>query len=122
MRLESYAQDLEDVIVYSILRDVEDGFYIDVGANDPTNISVTKFFYLRGWHGINIEPLKSKCIKLQEQRPRDINLCIGLGSKKGKFTLYEHKGDDGLSTFSTTVINAQGGVFRTTMSSMRRSF
>lgn len=44
MRLESYAQELEDLILYSVLRDVEHGFYIDVGANDPTDISVTKFF------------------------------------------------------------------------------
>ena len=48
MRLESYAQELEDVICYAILRDVQKGFYIDIGANDPTKYSVTKFFYLGG--------------------------------------------------------------------------
>ena len=90
MRLESYAQELEDLIIYSVLRDVENGFYIDVGANDPTDISVTKFFYDRGWHGINIEPLSDKCLLLEEMRPRDINLCVGLGNKRGYMDLYEH--------------------------------
>ena len=63
------------------------GYYIDVGANDPTDLSVTKFFYYRGWHGINIEPLPDKCVLLIEQRPRDINLCVGLGSASAKLEL-----------------------------------
>ena len=100
MRLESYAQELEDVLIYSVLRDIPNGFYIDVGANDPTNINVTKFFYERGWHGINVEPLQSRCILLEEQRPRDINLCIGLGSKRDKLAMF---GEDEGATFSKEI-------------------
>lgn len=44
MRYESYAQELEDIILYVALQDVDEGFYIDIGANDPIEISVTKFF------------------------------------------------------------------------------
>ena len=89
MRFESYAQLLEDVILYCALKDVDKGFYIDVGASDPTQLSVTKFFYDRGWHGINIEPLPDKCALLAEKRPRDVNLCIGLGNKRGKLEIFE---------------------------------
>ena len=89
MRFESYAQFLEDLILYCALKDVDKGFYIDVGANDPTALSVTKFFYDRGWHGINIEPLPDKCALLAEMRPRDINLCVGLGSERGKLGIFE---------------------------------
>ena len=89
MRFESYAQFLEDLVLYCALKDVDKGFYIDVGANDPTQLSVTKFFYDRGWHGINIEPLANKCALLAEMRPRDINLCVGLGSKRGKLEIFE---------------------------------
>ena len=96
MRFESYAQFFEDLVLYCALKDVDKGFYIDVGANDPTNLSVTKFFYDRGWHGINIEPLPDKCALLAEMRPRDINLCVGLGAKRGKLNLFE---DDMNSTF-----------------------
>ena len=88
MRFESYAQFLEDLILYCALKDVDKGFYIDVGASDPTQLSVTKFFYDRGWHGINIEPLPDKCALLAEKRPRDINLCVGLGSKRGKLEIF----------------------------------
>ena len=89
MRFESYAQFFEDMILYCALKDVDKGFYIDVGANDPTLLSVTKFFYDRGWHGINIEPLTDKCALLSEMRPRDINLCVGLGSERGKLEIFE---------------------------------
>ena len=77
------------MVLYCALKDVDKGFYIDVGANDPTNISVTKAFYDRGWHGINIEPLPDKCALLAEMRPRDINLCIGLGAERGKLEIFE---------------------------------
>lgn len=89
MRFESYAQFLEDLVLHCALKDVDRGFYIDVGANDPTALSVTKFFYDRGWHGINIEPLPDKCALLAEMRPRDINLCVGLGSERGKLEFFE---------------------------------
>ena len=61
---------------------------------------MTKFFYDRGWHGINIEPLPEKCALLIEQRPRDINLCVGLGKETGKIDLM---GDGAGATFSDEV-------------------
>lgn len=87
MRFESYAQEWEDLILYVALRNVQNGFYIDIGANDPIDMSVTKFFYDRGWCGINIEPLRSKCCLLESQRSRDINLCVGIGNERGKMPL-----------------------------------
>ena len=56
---KSYSQCLEDLILFCIFYDAKNGFYIDIGAHDPDKISVTKAFYLRGWHGINIEPLSN---------------------------------------------------------------
>ena len=86
-RFLSYSQELEDLILYYVLKDVQNGFYIDVGANDPWNISVTKTFYERGFRGINVEPLKCEYNELVEDRPRDINLCVGAGDKEGELFL-----------------------------------
>ena len=44
MTVTTYAQFLEDVILYRALRDVQNGFYIDVGAYRPEENSVTKLF------------------------------------------------------------------------------
>ena len=47
------------------------GFYVDVGAADPEELSVTRAFYERGWSGINVEPRDEYFEKLILARPRD---------------------------------------------------
>ena len=84
----TYSQFYEDLILLCAFYDVQKGFYIDIGANDPERISVTKAFYLKGWNGINIEPLPDKYSSLLQKRPRDINLQIGVGKNKGNMRLY----------------------------------
>ena len=84
----SYSQCYEDLILFKIFNDVAKGFYIDVGANDPDVFSVTKAFYLKGWNGINIEPLPDKFNSLLQKRPNDINLQMGAAENEGNSTLY----------------------------------
>ena len=83
-----YSQDFEDWILYCAMMDIENGFYVDVGANDPCVLSVTKTFYDIGWSGINIEPLKEEYDKLCSDRPRDINLNIGAGAENGSLEFF----------------------------------
>ncbi|MGX9221111.1 FkbM family methyltransferase [Massilia varians] len=89
MSFISYSQNAEDVLLWRALGHVENGFYIDVGANDPEEHSVTKAFYDAGWRGISIEPLPSFHQAFLEQRPRDVNLAIAAGSANGELTLYD---------------------------------
>ncbi|KQQ33668.1 methyltransferase FkbM [Duganella sp. Leaf126] len=89
MPLISYAQNAEDVLLWRALRTVQDGFYIDVGANDPQHDSMTRLFYDAGWHGINIEPMPSYRAILQRARPRDINLALACGAADGRITLFD---------------------------------
>ena len=88
LNFKTYSQYYEDIILYSVFNDIEKGFYIDIGANDPDILSVTKAFYLSGWKGMNIEPLSDKYNSLLKLRPRDINLQIGVGANKGNSTFY----------------------------------
>ena len=88
-RFISYAQEYEDLILHHVLKDVSEGRYIDVGANDPWELSVTKAFYDVGWSGINIEPLPESYDTLVQFRERDENLCVGAGSEDGAMTLYK---------------------------------
>ena len=77
-----------DLVLFHVLKEVENGTYIDVGANDPWDCSVTKLFYDRGWSGINIEPQKICYDLLQADRPRDINICVGAGNCETELELY----------------------------------
>lgn len=97
MTIISFAQNFEDVMLWRALKHVENGFYIDVGANDPEMHSVTKAFYDRGWRGINIEPVQEWFERLESNRPEDINLKVAAGAAEGTITLYEVP-ETGLST------------------------
>jgi FkbM family methyltransferase len=98
----SYAQNFEDVMLWRALQDVENGFYVDVGAADPDEDTVTRAFYDRGWSGINIEPLDDYFDKLQSRRPRDTNLKVAAGRESGVRTLYAFAGT-GLSTLDPKI-------------------
>jgi len=93
----TYAQNFEDILLWRALKHVDKGFYIDVGANDPQNDSVTRLFYESGWRGINVEPIHQWFAKLNYYRVRDINLNIAAGSERGELVMFEIP-DTGLST------------------------
>ncbi len=95
MNCISYSQNLEDVILWRALKHIEHGFYVDVGANDPTFLSVTRVFYEHGWRGINIDPVT--WARLNKERTRDINLEVAAGATEEKITFYEVS-DTALST------------------------
>ena len=84
----SFAQNAEDVVLRRAFRDLEQGFYIDIGAGHPLEDSVTHYFYERGWNGINVEPDASLHAELTAARPRDINLCVAVGTSQGEVTYY----------------------------------
>ncbi|PAJ77199.1 FkbM family methyltransferase [Burkholderia ubonensis] len=104
MTFLSFAQNFEDIVLWRALSDVEQGFYIDVGANEPIEDSVTKAFYERGWHGVNVEPVTEHFDALVQDRPRDINLACALGERPGRLTLYEIDAR-GLSTNAPEIAN-----------------
>lgn len=103
MSFITYAQNNEDLVLYRALSEVQNGFYIDVGANDPSDDSVTKAFYDRGWRGINIEPLLSHWTDLERDRPEDINIRCAVGDHSGVMEIWEPE-IRGWSTASVDVI------------------
>jgi FkbM family methyltransferase len=101
MTMTSYAQNREDVLLDRLFPRGLRGFYVDVGANDPVANSVTKHFYDLGWRGINVEPALAPFERLQEARPRDVNLNLGVSDHEDTLTFHEFPpGISGVSTFS----------------------
>ncbi len=97
--VNSYSQYGEDLVIDGILEHKKTGFYVDIGANDPSLLNNTRRFYDNGWSGINIEPNPILYKKLAEQRTRDINLNIGIGTDEGELPFYILSADT-LSSFS----------------------
>lgn len=97
MKFVSYAQNFEDVMLWRALRHVENGFYIDIGAQDALVDSVSKAFHDRGWHGVHVEPVPAYANQLRSARPGDTVLQVALAGHDGTLTLNQIA-DTGLST------------------------
>lgn len=77
-RKTSFSQFGEDIIAGSLLKGVEKGFFIDVGAYHPFHYSNTYLLYKNGWSGINIEPNPAAIALFNLHRRRDININSGI--------------------------------------------
>ena len=76
MTFVSYAQNFEDVILWRALKHVKEGFYVDIGAQDPVINSVSLAFYEHGWRGVHVEPhsgYAGQTAKCAAGRSRDTN-------------------------------------------------
>jgi FkbM family methyltransferase len=102
----SHAQNFEDVMLARALRDVEKGFYVDVGAWDPNIETVTRYFYELGWQGINVEPVPAYHSALQAARPRDVNLRVAAGKENGRALITMFQGT-GMSTLDASIATEQ---------------
>ena len=95
----TYAQNFEDVLLSRLFSEQGAGFYIDIGASHPENLSITKHFYDLGWVGINVEPIPANYRVFQEARPRDVNINAAIDTETGERTFYEVSEFNALSTF-----------------------
>jgi FkbM family methyltransferase len=102
----SYAQNFEDVILWRALKHIEQGFYIDIGAQDPIADSVSLAFYQKGWRGLHVEPLATYAAALRRARPDEIVIEAVVGDQDGEGTLFEIS-DTGLSTTNSEVAARQ---------------
>jgi FkbM family methyltransferase len=97
MTFISYAQNFEDVMLWRALKHVEQGFYVDIGAQHPVTDSVSLVFYEHGWKGVHIEPSPRYAGLLREHRPDEVVIQAAIGTKSEELTFYEIP-ETGLST------------------------
>lgn len=112
MQHPSYAFDEEDRILWDLVGDDQtDGFFIDVGANDPLEGCVSRSFYEVGWVGINVEPIAYRLNKFYTAQPKSRNLCCALTDKEGEpMVLYHSHQVDHWDTLSEEIAKKKGMV------------
>lgn len=104
----SYAQHFDDGMLLnltqllSLPRDLP--AWLDLGAHHPVDISNTKLMYDAGFHGINIEVNPKLYAVLETERPRDLNLNLGIGPVAGKASFFMYGDTCGLNTFSSAEV------------------
>jgi FkbM family methyltransferase len=67
-----FAQGGEDIHILYLLDNKPDGFYLDIGANQPIRYSNTFKLYLTGWTGILVDANPHLIKKAAEIRKKDI--------------------------------------------------
>jgi len=78
---QSYCQTArEDELVWESFGQRKDGFFVEVGANEPKTGSQTWFLEQQGWRGILIEPQARLCESLRAARPQSTVLQVACGA------------------------------------------
>jgi FkbM family methyltransferase len=78
--VQSFSQFGEDSLILKFFAGKTDGFFVEVGANDPENLSQTFLLEHNGWRGILVEPLPNCCERLRSCRPRSQIFQVACGS------------------------------------------
>lgn len=99
---------LEDIIekqlIWEFFDRKQEGFFIEVGANDPYSGSQTWLLEQNGWRGILVEPQAGLCEKLRLARKnaRVSQVACGAPGEEGEATLHIST-QDGLSTLDKQI-------------------
>src|SRR5215475_499613 len=80
----SYAQRFEDLYLMRCFAGGSDGFYIDIGSGHPVYDNTSFAFYLKGWHGITVEPNPRLARLTRAVRPRDRHVEALVGAAVGE--------------------------------------
>ncbi len=104
-----FSSDGEDSILSKWIGGITNGFYIDIGSNQPIKGSNTFGLNLKGWSGICIDPNPGLKLKYLFLRFSDlfINSAIVADNKVKKRIFYYYKNNNDLNTFSKKRVNIQ---------------
>jgi len=110
MTMKSFSQFGEDALILKFFAGKTDGFFVEVGANDPENLSQTLFLERAGWRGILVEPLSDKSERLRSCRPRSQVFQVACGSPDqcGKALLHINDTGSKLTTFQSNGLSLAG--------------
>ena len=85
-----FGEFAEDVFINRLLKNVDKGFYVDVGCYHPFKGSLTAKLYEKNWHGINIDISKTSIDLFKIVRKKDINLNLAISNFDGETYYYEN--------------------------------
>ena len=104
IKKKTYSMNKEDVFINNYFKK-KIGFFVDVGAYHPLELSNTYLLYKRGWNGINIDINSLSIDYFNYVRPDDINVNIAVADKKSIKTIYYQKKKSPLNTLDLKLAN-----------------
>jgi len=102
---KTYAMEGEDLEVVKILKNIQNGFYVDAGGYHPLDRNNTYLLYEKNWRGINIDLSEFSIDLFNFARPEDININVAVENKDDKVTFFYQKKLSQLTTIKKNVAN-----------------
>lgn len=87
----TYSQFGEDITAQNLLRNVQSGFYVDVGAHHPLRHSNTAALHILGWQGVTVEPVRAQHEAFTRMRPHATNLRAAIHNDHDSVTIYKFR-------------------------------
>ncbi len=98
----AFGQNGEDAMIHALLRGIDKGTYVDVGAYNPILYSNTYGLYREGWSGITIDPNPAVQPLHRILRPRDTFVLGGVSNVEKECDYYRFT-DGAYNTFDPEV-------------------
>jgi len=99
IKKKTYSMDGEDIFIDNYFKK-NTGFFVDVGAYHPLELSNTYLLYKRGWNGVNIDINSLSIDYFNSIRHNDININIAVSDKKSIKSFYYQKEKSPLNTLN----------------------
>ncbi len=102
----------EDLVISDFFKNLNDGYYVDVGCYHPIHLSNTFLLHKKGWNGINIDISEYTIDLFKFLRPKDTNINSAVTNFDGSTRFYYQKKLSQLSSIkkSTATKRMQGKI------------
>ena len=84
----TYSQFQEDLFINQYFKNLENGFFVDIGCFHPIKYSNTARLYNKGWSGINIDINQTSIDLFNMIRKRDQNYCAAISNENKDLIYY----------------------------------
>ena len=101
---KSYSMLGEDLFISKFFKNINNGFYVDVGAYHPFFWNNTYLLFKKKWEGINIDVNSVSIEIFNSARPNDYNVNCAITNKNKKYVKYYSR--NMINALATTVKSA----------------
>ena len=81
----------EDLEIVKALKNINNGFFVDVGCYHPLHLNNTYLLYKKNWRGINVDLSELSIDLFNSIRSEDININSAVSNSEGQVTHYYQK-------------------------------
>jgi hypothetical protein len=103
----SYSYGGIDSLIDNIFKNINKGFYVDIGCGHPIKNNNTYLLNKKGWYGVNIDLDKDNIDLFDVYRPLDLNISTAISDKKEEVDLFFYHSKSAINTINKKTADYQ---------------